>query len=149
MRNPSLDDADRDSGWRSDPASSAHFDVALVVGTSPVNRVVAMRIAERAGLKVHAASPSDAHKLLEAKWPGIVILDGGADGRECDCLLEDLAAQKRIGGGRAPQVILLQNALPSDGQPGRGGTIDAVVAKPITPDRLQPLIRSLIDRLGS
>lgn len=147
MPNPKLDDADRESGRASAFSHRADFDLALVVGTSPINRVVVSRIAERAGLKVVATSPQEAASTLLSKWPGIVILDGGADDRDCDVLMESLAAQRLAAGGRAPFVILLQNANPKQGQPVRGGTIDAIVAKPITPDRLQPLIRSMIDRV--
>ncbi len=147
MPNTRRDDADRESGRVSPSSHRADFDLALVVGTSPVNRVVVSRIAERAGLKVVATSPQEAASTLKSRWPGIVILDGGADDRECDSVLESLAAQRLAAGGRAPFVILLQNASPRQGQPMRGGTIDAIVAKPITPDRLQPMIRSMIDRV--
>ena len=147
MPNPRLDDADRPSGRASPLSDHADFDLALVVGNSPVNRVVISRIAERAGLRVVAASQQEAPAALLSRWPGTVILDGGADDRDCDCLMESLAAQRLAAGGRAPFVILLQNAGPASGRPPRGGTVDAIVAKPITPDRLQPLIRSMIDRV--
>src|SRR5690606_9222231 len=113
----------------------------------PVNRVVVSRIAERAGLKVISMSPQEAPATLLSKWPGVVILDGGADDRDCEGLMESLAAQRLAAGGRAPFVILLRNPSAKQGQPARGGTVDAIVAKPITPDRLQPLIRSMIDRV--
>lgn len=128
-------------------AHDADFDLALVVGSSHVNRIVVSRIAERAGLRVLAETPDSAGVALASKLPGTVILDGGADNRECELLMESLAAQRRAAGGRAPFVILLSNTNPAPGQPPKGGTIDAIVAKPITPERLQPLIRSMMDRV--
>lgn len=121
------------------------FDLVLVVGSSSINRVVVSKIAERIGLRVIAAAPEAARALLLAHLPGTVILDGGTDGHECDGLIESLAAQRLAAGGRAPVVILLQNTIPPCGQPQKGGTIDAMVAKPISPDRLQPLIRTMIE----
>ena len=137
--------ADADSASNSMP--SANFDLALVVGTSHVNRIVVSRIAERAGLKVVAETPERASATLLEKLPGTVILDGGADNRECERLMESLAAQRLAAGGRSPYVILLSNANPAPDQPPRDGIIDVIVAKPITPDRLQPLIRSMMDRV--
>jgi CheY-like chemotaxis protein len=147
MPNTRLDDADRERGRASPLANRIDFDLALVVGSSPINRVVVSGIAERAGLRVIAASPQEAPVALLSKWPGTVILDGGADDRDCDSLMESLAAQRLASGGRAPFVILLQNAGPERIRLQRGGTVDAIVPKPIRPDRLQPLIRSMIDRV--
>lgn len=144
MPNPSLDDA---SGAHGHARATADFNLALVVGSSPVNRIVVARIAERAGLKVLAETPDSAGVALATRLPGTVILDGGADNRECERLMESLAAQRLAAGGKAPFVILLSNTNPEPGQPPKGGTIDAIVAKPITPDRLQPLIRSMMDRM--
>ena len=143
MSHPSRDDAARAGNG----APCADFDLALVVGSSPINRIVVSRIAERAGLKVLAETPDSAGATLAARFPGTVILDGGVDNRECERLMESLAAQRRAAGGKAPFVILLSNTNPAPGQPPKGGTIDAIVAKPVTPDRLQPLIRSMIDRV--
>ena len=147
MPDTSLDDADPRFGGVSSTSGRVDFDLVLVVGSSPVNRVVVSKIAERMGLRAIAAEPEAAPATLFASNPGTVILDGGADGRECDSVIEGLAAQRLAAGGRAPVVILLQNPVPSHGQPPKGGTIDAIVAKPISPDRLQPLIRSMIDRV--
>ena len=143
MPHPSRDDATRARNH----VPVVNFDLALVVGSSPINRIVVSRIAERAGLKVLVEEPGTAEATLAAKLPGTVILDGGADNRECEQLMESLAAQRLAAGGRAPFVILLSNANPAPGQPPKGGTIDAIVAKPITPDRLQPLIQSMMDRI--
>ena len=145
MPTPRLDAA---AGSRDRALASVqpNLDLALVVGTSQINRIVVSRIAERAGLKVLSETPDSAGATLAARLPGTVILDGGADNRECERLMESLAAQRRAAGGPTPFVILLSTTNPPDGQP-KGGTIDAIVAKPITPERLQPLIQRMIDRV--
>lgn len=143
MLNPRLDGADG-----SHPGThSVDFGLALVVASSQINRIVVSRIAERAGLKVVAEGPERAVEILSARLPGTVILDGGSDDRDCEALMERLAAHRQTAGDHTPFVILLSNQHPPAGQPAKGGTIDVVVAKPITPDRLQPLIQSLIDRV--
>lgn len=123
-----------------------NLDLALIVSSSPINRIVVGRIAERAGLKVVSEAPDNATSALLSRLPGTVILDGGADDRECECMLESLAAQRQASTGRKPVIILLSNRTPAAGEPA-GQMIDAVVAKPITPDRLQPLIQSMVERL--
>ena len=143
MPHPSLDE----TNGAHPHARATDFGLALVVGSSPINRIVVASIAERAGLKVVAETPETAGAALNARRPGTVILDGGADDRDCERLMEGLAAQRLAGGGRTPFVILLSNRNSSEALPPRGGTIDAIVAKPITPDRLQPLIRSMMDRV--
>ena len=129
-----------------DAGSGANFDLALVVSTSPINRIVVGRIAEQTGLKVLGETPETARSALLSRTPGTVILDGGADDRDCDLLLEILTAQRHAMGERKPIVIFLSNTNPTPDQPPAGHAIDAVVAKPVTPDRLQPLIRSLVER---
>lgn len=147
MPHTRLDEADRARAGASDAVHAIDFSLALVVAASHINRIVVSRIAELAGLKVLAEAPDSAGATLAARRPGMVILDGGADDRECEPLMESLAAQRLLSGGQVPFVILLSTANPAAGQPPTGGTLDAVVAKPITPERLQPLIQSMIDRV--
>ena len=128
-------------------APMVDYDLALVVGSSPVNRIVVSRIAERVGLKVIAEVPEKADRVLLSRAPGTVILDGGPGDQDCACLMEYLAAQRLAAAGGKPFVILLSNTAPSGTRPGSGGTIDAVVAKPITPERLAPLIQRMMDRV--
>lgn len=121
-------------------------DLALIVSSSPINRIVVGAIAERAGLKVVSETPDNAASTLLSRQPGTVILDGGADDRECEGLLESLASQRQASASGGPVIILLSNHTPAAGEPA-GQMIDAMVAKPITPDRLQPLIQSMVERL--
>lgn len=128
-------------------ASGANFDLALVVSASAINRIVVSRIAEQTGLKVLGETPETATAALLSRSPGTVILDGGADDRDCDVVLESLTAQRRMMNNRKPIVILLSNTQQMPGHLPADHAIDVVVAKPVTPDRLQPLIRSLVERV--
>ncbi|MGP2491374.1 response regulator [Mesorhizobium sp. PUT5] len=125
----------------------ADFSRVLVVGRSPVNRIVVSKIVERSGLKPIAEAPETAAAMLHSCLPGTVVLDGGPDNAECDALLPDIVAMRRRTGRLVPCVILLstRNGMPD--QAALSGVVDAVVAKPITPERLQPLIDQLIRRL--
>lgn len=127
-------------------APDINFDLALIVCASPVNRVVVSRIAERIGLKVLAPAPETALAILQSHRPGTVILDGGPDDSDCDMLLADLRAMRGDANGR-PFAILLSNGRRSrDGLP-LADAIDVVVAKPVTPERLTPPIRAMLDRV--
>lgn len=126
--------------------ADASLGLLMVVGTSRVNHIVVGKIAERAGLKVLAETPDGAGSMLVSHRPGTVVLDGGADNSDCDIVMETLAAQRLASDGRLPIVILLSNTNATDVESLHGDTIDAVVMKPINPDRLQPLLQELVDQ---
>ena len=118
----------------------------LVVGRSPINRVVISKIVERSGLKPISETPDTAAKILRSLIPGAVVLDGGADNKDCDNLMSSIDALRRASGKSLPPVILLSTKNGTRESLGLSSIIDVVVAKPITPERLQPVIDRLINR---
>lgn len=118
----------------------------LVVGKSPINRVVISKIVERSGLKPISESPDTAARILRSLIPGAVVLDGGADNKDCDNLMSSIEALRRASGKSLPPVILLSTKNGTTESLGLSGIIDVVIAKPITPERLQPVIDRLIGR---
>ena len=118
----------------------------LVVGRSPINRVVISKIVERSGLKPISESPDTAAKVLRSVIPGAVVLDGGVDNKDCDNLMSGIDALRRASGRSLPPVILLSTKNGTPESLGLSSVIDVVVAKPITPERLQPVIDRLISR---
>jgi CheY-like chemotaxis protein len=138
---------DRDDGnagrqsARHSPASA----MALVVGSSAVNRVVLARIVEQSGLRAAQEAPSGALAAL-GREPVLMVLDGGRDGRECDPVIAEVAAMRNRGLG-TPLVVLLADhaARPDITSEGRG--VDAVASMPIMPEKLHPLIERLLDRV--
>jgi len=129
------------AGQRSEPG--VDFSKVLVVGRSPVNRVVVAKIVERAGLKPISEAPEAAEKALRTLSPGTVVLDGGPDNRDCDALIAGIAAARLANGRPAPAVVLLSNRIGTPQSLDLPNVIDAVVAKPITPECLQPVIDRL------
>lgn len=115
----------------------------LVVAKSPINRIVMAKIAERSGLKPVMESPDSASAALRRIVPGTIVLDGGVDNRDCDGLLPAIAALRLATAGPVPAVILLSTRIGTPQSLGLPDTIDAVVAKPITPEKLQPVIERL------
>jgi CheY-like chemotaxis protein len=118
----------------------------LVVGKSQINRVVVSKIVERSGLKPVSESPETAAKILRTLIPGAIVLDGGADNKDCDTLMSCIATLRRTSGKSLPSVILLSTRTGTSESLGLSSVIDAVVAKPITTERLQPVIDRLISR---
>lgn len=140
------------SGWAQDiPSSLPEIDLqkALVVGKSTINRIVVSRIVERSGLKPTAETPEAAMETLRRIVPGAVILDGGASNADCEALMAQLGALRRLTGGGAPCVILLSTSIDAARTAMRCTTIDAVVAKPITPEQLQPVVERLLENARS
>ena len=120
--------------------------LVLVAGRSEITRVVVSKIVERSGLRSACESPEASVRLLELLAPATVIIDGGADNHECDDLLSAIATARRATGRSFPSVILLstRNARPED--LSLAHIVDAVVAKPITLDRLQPVVDRIAAR---
>jgi CheY-like chemotaxis protein len=120
------------------------FLKVLVVANSPINRIVMAKIVERSGLKPIVGSPETAAAMLRSLTPGAVILDGGVDNKECDGLIPAIAAARRSGDATLPAVILLSNRTGTPHSLSLPEIVDVVVAKPITPEKLQPVIERLI-----
>ena len=120
-----------------------NFSHVLVVGRSPVNRVVVSKIVERCGLRPVSEPPELANRILTSLRPGMVIVDGGAGDNDCDQLLATLHAMRNTSVDRLPRVILLANAAANAKALAASHDIDAVVAKPIMPETLQPVIDRL------
>lgn len=120
---------------------------ALVVGRSPINRVVVSKIVEKSGLRPLSVDPETALKTLQSLVPGTIVLDGGADNRDCEMLMTPLLALRRLSGRNAPSVILLSTRIMDADDLSALAPVDAAVAKPITPELLQPVLERLLERL--
>lgn len=133
---------------RRDPSLGLAADLSqvLVVGLSQINRIVVSKIVERCGLKSVAEAPTSAIRVLPMLYPGLVILDGGADNRDCDPLMPGIVALRRVSGRDVPGVILLSNRTGDPQSLALPAAVDAVVAKPLTTERLQPVIERLVER---
>ncbi|PBC07577.1 response regulator [Mesorhizobium sp. WSM3859] len=145
--------ADRDDHSEKHPRPAARartmaadFSKVLVVGKSSINRVVVSKIVEKSGLKPISEPPEAAEKTLAGQLPGAVILDGGPDDKDCDRLMSAIDALRRVSGKPLPAVILLSTRNGTPESLGLSSVVDAVVAKPITPERLQPVVDRLVGR---
>lgn len=116
----------------------------LIVGKSRINQVVVSKIVEGLGLKPIPETPETAARTLLVLIPGAIVLDGGVDNKDCDSLLPAIAALRRASGQSRPSVILLSTRTGTPENLSLSGLIDVVVTKPITPDRLQPVLNRLI-----
>ncbi len=119
----------------------------LVVGKSQINRVVVSKIVERSGLRPISEDPETALRTLQRMVPGTVVLDGGVDNTDCEALMGPLVTLRRLSGTEAPCVILLSTRIMDADDLSALTAIDAAVAKPITPELLQPVVDRLLDRL--
>ncbi len=129
---------------------SQGLDGALVqiVSSARVNALVVSKIVERCGLKAFATGVGDAMAQYRDRLPGTVILDGGATNRECDDLLDALLTSACALKGR-PGILFVASRHLTEDEEAEFGPPDAVVAKPITPESLQPAIRHLVARLSA
>ena len=131
---------------RNAPEASLKPDLSrvLVVGQSQINRIVVCRIVERSGLHPVSETPVTAVRILPLMFPGLVILDGGPDNRECDALISGILTLRKVAGCPLPATILLSNRNGAIDTLASAHAIDAAVAKPFTTEQLQPVIDRLI-----
>ncbi len=118
----------------------------VVVGRSKVNCVVISRIIESMGLRAICEQPGTAASALARHVPKVVILDTSAADGDWNDMLSALSKADSNTTCGSPGVIALVTDKNS-GPPARV-VADIVVAKPVTQDRLQPAIESLMARHG-
>ena len=118
----------------------------LVVGVSQINRIVVARIVERSGLKPVTETPAGAVRILPLMFPALVILDGGADNKDCDSVVAGVLALRRVSAMNLPAVILLSNRNGDPASLALSSAVDAVVTKPFTTEQLQPVVDRLIKK---
>jgi CheY-like chemotaxis protein len=128
-----------------EPDNGPNMSLVLVIGLSPVNRVVISRIVERAGLKVLCEAPHNAQRSLLACHPGTVIADCGCDNSDCDGFVPLFERSRALHGGSLPLLIMLSTAGVQAGGTLLAGLADAIISKPITVEGLQPVILRLIE----
>lgn len=120
--------------------------LVLVIGRSRVNSIVVSRIAERIGLRCLSFQPQQAASAISIHEPAVVILDGGTDNRDCDNVLTVLRTTRPVSGTGTPAVVLLSTRNMPNVDAMDATVIDAVVAKPILPEMLQPVLHDLVER---
>jgi len=129
-------------------ARTPDLGLVLVLGVSPINRVVVGRIVECAGLKAVCETPQNARRSLLACHPGTVIFDCGADNGECDGFAAAFAQFRALHGGALPLLITLSPAALPIGR-ALAEFADAIISKPITVEGLQPTLVRLIESARS
>lgn len=114
---------------------------ALIVSTSPVTRIVIARTVEGVYLRPDAVTPEAAVRALRTSKPRIVIIEASASNDSLKPLMSELALRRRE--KALPRVVLIADATTHRDMPPLEGLFDAVVAKPLTPDGLQPVLERL------
>jgi hypothetical protein len=118
-------------------ARPARAGSVLVVSSAPVTATVVSRIVEMTGLKCAVQAPAAAEKAVLVPGLAAVIVDEDAE------LAARLSRSLAGGTGRRVLVMLLATGGALLEAARRSPHVDAVVAKPVTADSLQPLLFDL------
>jgi CheY-like chemotaxis protein len=130
--------------FRQADRKTADLSLALIACPSPISRIVISRITELAGLKFVCETPQRAVEALSARQPGLVILDCCAGNDEHHAIAAAIVDCRRASASRLPLLIVLSvKDLPEESS--LTNIADAVVAKPVTPEALQPTIEQLME----
>jgi CheY-like chemotaxis protein/HPt (histidine-containing phosphotransfer) domain-containing protein len=125
------------------PAPAA---LVLVAEDNEVNQKVAVRILEKLGYRVELAE--DGREALEAcarTRYDAVLMDGqmpGMDGYEATRRIRE--REREQGGPRVPIIAMTASAMKGDREKFIGAGMDDYVAKPVTPDELEAVLRRWI-----
>ena len=130
--------------FRQPGGQGANLSLVLIVCSSPINRIVISRIVEQAGLKPVCETPQQAVETLLSRQPGLVILDCGPTHEEHHQIAPAIVDHRRASASTLPMLIVLSTKALAPDSPF-ANIADAVVAKPITPDALQPKIEQLVE----
>jgi CheY-like chemotaxis protein len=132
------------SAGRGAPSTGgAEMGRVLVVAASPINRIVISRTIERIYLKPTAVAPDAALNALAVSRPMMVIIDEGTDRDVLQPLLAEIARRRQGAENRLPGVVLIVEPSRRSEVSSYGEIVDATVAKPITPEVLQPVAERL------
>ncbi len=132
-------------GILADDGGPADLSRVMVVGRSRITQVVVAKIIEGLGLKPIVETPETAVKALRSLLPGIIVLDGGPENCDCEALMPAIDTLRRATGGLRPALVLLSTRLGNPAILSLSSSFDAVVAKPITPEQLQPVLSQLLN----
>lgn len=124
---------------------SFDLTLGLVAGRSAITCIVISRILARAGLRTITETPERAPEQLLARRPCVIVADGGIYNDDCRDLVEAVAGLRRATGTGLPVLVVLTATNTHPARVDPGGTVNAVVAKPITPEALQPIVEILLD----
>jgi CheY-like chemotaxis protein len=125
-------------------ASSALENLVLVVSASRVTSIVVSRIVERSGLRCSCIVPAELDEALSNSRPAAIILD-----EEPQTVMRIADHRRAAAADSEPLVILLVTNVLALRAGLEAGHVDSVVAKPVTPESLQPLLYDVRTRIGS
>ena len=125
--------------------ASANLAAVLVIGKSNITRVVVSKIVERSGLHPVAELPQDGQSAMSRVCPAPLSSTAAPTIATAITFTPHLSDQRRASGRNVPRVILLSTSTATPETLSLGPVIDAVVAKPITPESLQPVVDRLLE----
>lgn len=125
-------------------AANANRKSALIVSETQVNRIVVSRIVESTGMKTLSMTLPQALGLSHQQQFALIVIDGGPGTASAAEVIRRFSTGPQLAEVGKPAIILLSTsmALPEGIETD---AIDAVVAKPLTPDRLEAEVLRLTD----
>ncbi|WP_173934874.1 response regulator [Chelativorans sp. Marseille-P2723] len=120
------------------------MNCVLVVAPSPIDRIVISRMTERIYLKPIAVGPEEALDTFSAHQPALVIIDKSVRDDLLEPLLSQIAERRLGSAGRLPRTLMIGKTRMQDELSSFANAVDMAIAKPITPEILQPAIERLM-----
>lgn len=115
---------------------------AVVVATRAVDRIVLARLVALAGTAVLEAEPAEAAAMIARSAPHVVVIDTGPQDDVHRAILKDL---EKTGGSR---IVIVSSSMEAAAAVLSEPGVHAAVCKPVTTDKLLPVVRRVIGEAG-
>ena len=125
-------------------AANTNRKSALIVSDTQVNRIVVSRIVENAGIKTLSMTPPQALEQSAQQFFSLVVIDGEPGMASAAEIIKRYSTGPDLADAGKPAIIFLSTSMTLP-EGIEANAIDAVVAKPLTPDRLEAEVLRLTD----
>ncbi len=117
-------------------AANTNRKSALIVSETQVNRIVVSRIVESTGMKTLSMTPPQALGQPQQQLFSLVVIDGEPGMALAAEIIKQYSTGPHLTDAGKPAIIFLSTSMTLP-EGIETDAIDAVVAKPLTPDRLE------------
>ena len=124
--------------------SQTALERVLVIATKPVNRIVITHSIERVHRKPKSVEPLEAEMALGNPNLALVVIDATGDQAHLDAIFSQLTELRNKRDCGMPRVLLIESTSSGAGLDTTALPVDAVINRPITPDKIQTLVDRLL-----
>lgn len=137
------------SGIGSALLSQYALERVLVISSLPASQIVITHSIERIHRKPMSVGPHLAEIALENPNLALVVVDATGEQNHIDAIFSQLRQLRTFREDALPRVLLIENTPPGGGRDTTTLPVDAVINRPITPDKIQTIVDRLLKGIAT